>query len=129
VSLLPSRRSRPGGVEANEEDDDANRCDVLAHDRPALQLRRFPPVVHDLHQCAEVGTIARNSVLDLRVPSGPVTIEARLDWGGSQPLTIQATSNRKIEVEVFNTWGAWLAIWGVTLGYRRYLTLRQLPTS
>ena len=78
---------------------------------------------------AEVGTIARNSVLDLRVPSGPVTIEARLDWGGSQPLTIQATSNRRIEVEVFNTWGAWLAIWGVTLGYRRYLTLRQLPAS
>ena len=28
----------------------------------------------------EVGTIARNAALDLEVPSGPLKIEARLDW-------------------------------------------------
>ena len=78
---------------------------------------------------AEAGTIAGNSVLDLQIPSGPVTIEARLDWGRSQPLTLDAAAGQRIEVEVYNTWGAFLAIWGVTLGYRSYLTLRQLPAS
>jgi hypothetical protein len=36
------------------------------------------------------GSIARNSVLDLEVPSGPLTIEARVDWGRSRPLAIEA---------------------------------------
>jgi transposase-like protein len=32
---------------------------------------------------AQVGTIARDAVLDLEVPSGTLTIEARIDWGRS----------------------------------------------
>ena len=51
---------------------------------------------------AQVGTIARNSVLDLEVPSGPLTIGAHIDWARSQPLTIEATPDQRTEVEVSN---------------------------
>ena len=76
---------------------------------------------------AAVGSVARNSVLDLEVPSGPLTIEARVDWGRSRPLAVEAVPGKKIEIEVSNHWGALLALWGVTFGYRSYLTLQQLP--
>jgi len=78
---------------------------------------------------AQVGTIARNSVLDLEVPSGPLTIEARLDWGKSRPLTIETAPNQRIEIQVSNNWGALLAIWAVTFGSRSYLILKQVPAS
>jgi hypothetical protein len=74
-----------------------------------------------------VGSSARNSVLDLEVPSGPHTIEARVDWGRSPPLTIDAAPGKRIDIEVSNNWGALLALWGVTFGYRSYLILKQLP--
>jgi hypothetical protein len=77
---------------------------------------------------AQVGTLARNSGLDIEIPSGPLTIEARIDWGRSRPLTIEATPNQKIEVEVLSHWGALLSLWAITFGFRRYLTLKQLPS-
>jgi hypothetical protein len=75
-----------------------------------------------------VGSIARNSVLDLEVPSGPLTIEARVDWGRSRPLAIEALPGKKFEIEVSNHWGALLSLWAATFGYRSYLILKQLPT-
>src|ERR1700692_1975903 len=77
----------------------------------------------------KVGTIARNSVLNLEVPSGPLTVEARVDWGRSRPLTIAATPDQRIEIEVSNHWGALLGLWAITFGYRSYLTLKQVPSS
>jgi hypothetical protein len=74
-----------------------------------------------------VGSIAHDSVLDLEVPSGPLTIEARVDWGRSRPLAIEAVPGKKIEIEVSNHWGALLSLWAVTFGYRSYLMLKQLP--
>ena len=74
-----------------------------------------------------VGSIARDSVLDLEVPSGPLTIEARVDWGRSRPLAIEAVPGKKFEIEVSNHWGALLSLWGATFGYRSYLLLKQLP--
>ena len=76
---------------------------------------------------AAVGSIARNSVLDLAVPSGPLTIEARIDWVRSPPLAVEAVPGQKIEIEVSNYWGALLGLWGVTFGYRSYLMLKRLP--
>ena len=76
---------------------------------------------------SQVGIIARNSVLDLEVPSGPLTIEARIDWGRSRPLNIATTPHERIEIEVSNRWNALLAIWAITFGSRDYLTLKQLP--
>ena len=77
----------------------------------------------------QVGTIDRNSVLNLEAPSGPLTIEARLDWGRSRPLTIMTAPDQRIEIEVSNHWGALLGLWAVTFGYRSYLTLKQVSSS
>jgi hypothetical protein len=74
-----------------------------------------------------VASVARNSVLDLDVPCGPLTIEARVDWARSVPLAIEAVPGKRIEIEVANHWGALLAAWAVTFGYRSYLILKQLP--
>ena len=88
-------------------------------------LRRYKIFING----AKVGNIGRDDVLDLAVPSGPLTIEARIDWARSQPLTIEAMPDRRIDIEVSNHWGALLALWGVTFGYRTYLTLKRLPVS
>jgi hypothetical protein len=77
----------------------------------------------------QVGAIARDSVLDIEVPSDPFTLEARLDWGRSRPMRIEAAPEPKIEIEVSNNWGVWLAIWAATFGFRSYLKLTQLPAS
>jgi hypothetical protein len=91
----------------------------------ADRLRRYKIFIDG----AQVGTIARDAVLDLEVPSGPHTIEARIDWGRSQPLTIEATPDQRIEIEVSNHWGALLALWAITFGFRSYLTLKRLPAG
>jgi hypothetical protein len=78
---------------------------------------------------AQVGTIARDAVLDVEVPSGPLTVEARIDWGRSRPLTIEAAPDQKIEIEVSNHWGTPLALWAITFGFRTYLTLKCIPAS
>jgi hypothetical protein len=91
----------------------------------ADSLRRYKIFING----AQVGTIARDAILDLEVPSGPLTIEARIDWGRSQPLTIEATPDQRIELEVLNHWGALRALWGITFGFRTYLTLKRLPAS
>jgi len=74
----------------------------------------------------DVGAIGRDSVLDFKVPPGPATIEARIDWGRSRPLTIEASPGRRTEIEVSNRWGALLALWAVTFGAGSYLSLRPL---
>jgi hypothetical protein len=74
-----------------------------------------------------IGSVARGSVLEVEVPGGPHSIEARIDWGRSMPLRIDAAPGKRIEIEVSNNWGALLALWGVTFGYRSYLLLKQLP--
>ena len=72
-----------------------------------------------------VGSIARDSVLEIVAPAGKATIEARIDWGRSQPLTIDARPDETIEIEVSNPWGSALAIWAITFGRNSYLALRQ----
>jgi hypothetical protein len=80
----------------------------------AYRLRRYKIFIDG----AQVGTIARDAVLDLEVPSGPHTIEARIDWGRSQPLTIEATPDQRIEIEVSNHWGGSLC----SLGHHIWLS-------
>jgi hypothetical protein len=74
----------------------------------------------------QVCSIARNATLALDAPSGPLKIEARVDWGKSFPLTIEAAPNQSIEIEVSNHWGALLSLWAITFGYRSYLILKQV---
>jgi hypothetical protein len=85
-------------------------------------LRSYKIFVND----EPVGSIARNATLELDVPSGPLKVEARVDWGRSRPLTIEAAPNQTIEVEVSNNWGAFLSLWAITFGYRSYLILKQV---
>ena len=88
-------------------------------------LRRYKIFVNG----AQVGTVARGAVLDIEVPRGPLTIEARIDWCRSRSLTVEATPDRRIEIEVSNDWGALLELWAITFGFRSYLTLKRLPAS
>jgi len=88
-------------------------------------LRAYRIFVNDVH----AGNVARNGVLDLEVPSGPVKVEARIDWGRSEPLVLNAAPNQMIEVEVSNHWSPFLAIWGATFGYRNYLLLKRIGSS
>ena len=73
-----------------------------------------------------LGTIKRNSVLDLEVPSGTVSVEATIDWCRSRPLTFEAKPNEQIELDVANTWGPFLFFWSITFGRNEYLTLKRI---
>ncbi len=74
----------------------------------------------------KVGSIARDDVLEVTAPAGKATIEARIDWARSQPLTIDAKPGETVEVEVRNNWGSLLAMWAIILGRSSsYLALRQ----
>ncbi len=73
-----------------------------------------------------VGLLARNGTLEVKAPAGSHTLEASLDWGRSEPLTINAAPNQKIEIEVSNHWGALLSLWAITFGKNSYLKLRRI---
>jgi hypothetical protein len=75
---------------------------------------------------AEAGRLAVNSILDLRVPPGVVSIEARNDWGRSRTLVVNAMPERPINVEVSNHWGTFHGIWGATFGRSSYLILKEV---
>jgi hypothetical protein len=68
-------------------------------------------------------------VLDIDAPSGALRIEARIDWGRSRPLSIDASPDQIIEIEVSNEWSPLLGLWAITFGKNNYLTLRQLPAA
>jgi hypothetical protein len=99
-------------------------CDVriVRHGGYADALRRYLILVNG----QKVGEIAHHSILDIKVPPGRATIEARLDWGRSRPLTIEASPGRRTEIEVSNNWGALLTLWAITFGFRSYLALRPI---
>jgi hypothetical protein len=75
----------------------------------------------------EIGTVRNHSIADFAVPSGPLTIEARIDWGRSPPLRVEAPTGGRVNIAVANRWGALFSLWGMAFRYRRYLTLTLLP--
>ena len=104
-----------------------DRCALrlIRRSQYADYLRSYDIFINGTH----AGKLARDSVLALEVPSGPLTIEAQIDWGRSRPLAIETKPGQSIEVEVFNTWGALLSLWAVTFGFRSYLTVKQLNAA
>ena len=72
------------------------------------------------------GTIRRNSVLEVEIPSGDHVVRATIDYGRSAPLKITAASSEIIEIEVSNHWGTILILWAITFGFDSYLSLRRL---
>jgi hypothetical protein len=77
----------------------------------------------------KAGSIARDDVLEIAAPAGKATVEARIDWGRSRPLTIDTKPGETIEIEVRNRWGSALGIWAITFGRSSYLELRQYPPA
>jgi len=98
---------------------------IVRHSQYADGLRKYKIFVNGMH----VGSIARESVLDIQVPRGPVTMEARIDWARSRPLVVEAVPDRRTEIEVSNHWGPLLCIWAAIFGFRAYLTLQHKPTA
>ena len=77
----------------------------------------------------QVGTVARNSTLDVEVPSGRLTVEGRIDWARSRPLVIDALPKQRIDLEISNNWSPFLWLWAGTLGAGSYLTLKRLSPN
>jgi hypothetical protein len=73
-----------------------------------------------------VGTISRNSVLEVEIPSGDHVMRATIDYGRSESLKITAALSEIIEIEVSNHWGTILSLWAITFGFGSYLSLRRL---
>lgn len=96
--------------------------------RHAAFLDRLRPYVIFVNG-VEVGSVARDSVVDFHVPSGKLVIEARVDWGGSPPLTIEVAPLHRIDIEVTNEWDPLSALWAMTFRSGSYLTLRQLTAA
>ena len=106
---------------------EANACTIRLV-RPSLLvdvLRSYRILVNG----RESGKIGNNSTLEISVSAGPVTIEARLDWVRSQPLTIHAMPGQTLEVEVRNQWGASRALWAISFGRNSYLVLTPRPAG
>lgn len=102
-----------------------SKLKIIRHSGYADRLRSYKIFVNDKH----VGNVARNSVLDLEVPSGPLKVQARIDWGRSRQLVVNAAPNQTIEIEVSNRWGPFLGLWGATFGAGSYLLLKQLSPA
>jgi hypothetical protein len=98
-----------------------SKLKIIRHGGYADRFRSYKIFVNDQH----VGDVARNSVLDFEVPSGAVKVQARIDWGRSRPLDLNASPNQTIELEVSNHWGPLLGLWGATFGAGSYLLLKQ----
>lgn len=85
-------------------------------------LRAYKIFVND----EQVGTLERDAVLNREVQSGPLKLEARLDWTRSQPLMVNAVPGETIEVEVSNRGGPLLSFWDAIFRSRNYLALKRL---
>ena len=78
---------------------------------------------------AFIGTLARNRVIEFRVPSGSLVVEVRTGRVGSRPLMVETSPERNVEIEVWNRGGTLRAIWAATLGSDEFLALRQRPAA
>jgi len=77
----------------------------------------------------EVGGVAHDSIVEFNVPSGQLVVEARCDWAGSPPLTVEAAPHERIDIEVINQWRPLQAAWAATFRPNNYLTLRHLRAA
>jgi hypothetical protein len=102
---------------------DNNTCTIRLV-RPSLLVDRIRSY-QILLDGKQAGKIGNDSTLELRIPAGPVTVQAKLDWTRSQPLTINAVPGQTIEIEVRNHWGTTRALWAISFGRDSYLLLTR----
>ena len=77
----------------------------------------------------QVGVLGASGTLEVEVAPGPQEILARLDWCRSEPLRIETTPGQTVGIDVTNDWSPLLAIWAVTFGHRKYLTLKVIRSA
>jgi hypothetical protein len=78
---------------------------------------------------AEVGIVEPGSIIDFRVPSGRLQVEACIDWAESTPLKVETRPGQRIDIEVANHGGKFLKAWSRAFPTDRYLSLRRLPAA
>ena len=75
---------------------------------------------------AEVAIIDPDTITDISVPSGRLSVEVYADWGGSEPLMVETSPRRRVDIQVSNPWGPGLALWAKFIRPGRYLRLREV---
>jgi hypothetical protein len=79
---------------------------------------------------AREGAVAPAAVADFKVPHGVVLVEARTDWGGSTPLTVDIAAGDRIDIQVSNRpAGRLFGFWPRLFGADEYLALRPLAAA
>ncbi|MGZ5875893.1 MAG: hypothetical protein ACXWKP_27775 [Bradyrhizobium sp.] len=96
-----------------------NMC-TLRLVRPSLYVDRFRSYKILLNG-KKAGRIGNDRTLEIVAPAGSITIEAKMDWTRSQPLTINTMPRQTFELEVRNQWGAARRLWSISFGRNSYL--------
>lgn len=102
---------------------DAAKISVRRGGRYADRFRRYRIYVNGIL----VGCIWPKSILQLEVPVGALTIEAKIDWCSGEPLHLVLGVGDAAEVEVSNSHGmAGAAVGMVFWDPETYLTIVRL---
>lgn len=74
---------------------------------------------------SEIGQLAEGAVLHQEIGEGSHTLEARIDWGGSRPLKLNASTSDRVVVvrSALRGWRVILALLYVIFNRQGYLTL------
>jgi hypothetical protein len=88
-------------------------------------LRRTPCDI--LINGAIVGTVDPDSVIELRVPSGHLRVEARMDWAESRPLMVRTAPGNRVDLEISHRSGSLVTFWAKIFPTDTYLSLRRVP--
>lgn len=70
-----------------------------------------------------VGELRRDAPLTVDLMPGTYTMRARLDWCVSEPLEVRVRAGQAVRYEVRNPWSVAFALYSITLGAQRYLTI------
>lgn len=101
---------------------------IVARPRQYVDMLRRYKILVDGERAA---TIRRGETVELELPPGRHEITARIDWGRSNPVAIQAGEGESHCLEVGSNANGrlLLAILYVTIWRDQYLYLKAVPTS
>jgi hypothetical protein len=75
---------------------------------------------------AVVGAVDPDSVIELRVPSGQLRVEARMAWAESPPLTVRTMPGNRIDIELIHRKDT---IWSKIFPTDSHLALRRVDAT
>ena len=74
---------------------------------------------------AEVLRVGAGGVVEAPIVPGPHSLEARIDWARSQPLTFDAKAGEEVVVQVENPWNALTALFAAVVRPTHYLVVSR----